>query len=255
MPTPFTHLAIAHRLRADPALTPAERAALSAQWGPFLLGSTAADAGSTPETRAQSHFYAYDRPVEQEPWRVMLAQYPALTQPQDAAHHAFLLGYVAHLSTDALWTQQMVMPHFVARDWGGGRRARFYAMHLLLIDMDERDLAQIGDAAHTDATATDADAIAHSQPHDWLPFIPPQQVDAWRDLIAVQLPPRGISRTLDIFGARIGQTPADLRAVLDSPTAMHNALWEHVPPPLVQQMEADMYQHTLTQLLAYWRGT
>lgn len=246
MPTPFTHLAIANRLLEDASLSETARALLHAQRPAFLLGSVAADARISPTSqREDTHFYHYTQRIQDHPWRVMLARYPSLATPRDDAHRAFVAGYVAHLATDEYWSLHMLEPHFARGTWGDSIQARFFVLHLLLIAMDERDLAAIDrQQAHT---------LAACQPHNWLPFMPDEVLCEWNAFIAQQL--LGESETLRIFGERVRHTPAELRALLDDPAYMQNALWQHITPDLLTSHEAGMYAFSLAQLEAYLAET
>lgn len=243
MPTPFTHLEAAQRLLADPSLDWSARQLLQAERSAFLLGSVAADARPTPQSRREdTHFYTYDQPLTVPPWRVMLAQHPSLAAARHPAQRAFLAGYVAHLAMDAVWTVDMLGPHFGGREWAP-HPFRFLMLHALLIYMDERDLTRL--------EAWQADCLSAARPNGWLPFMTDAVLAEWRDFISAQIAPGGCSRTLEIFGARINRTPAELRALLDSAEQMQRGLWDHIPPALLTQVEAAMYARAREHLLLY----
>lgn len=243
MPTPFTHLEIAQRLLADEAVPVAYRDLLRAECGAFLLGNVAADARvGNGAPRSATHFYEYGQPIEAHPWRVMTGRNPGLLRPQDDAHRAFVAGYVAHLSVDEAWSLHMVGPHFYGRDWADGA-FRYYMLHIILIYMDERDLLRLDD--------WHAPRLARALPRNWLPFISDADLKAWQRLIHDQISPDGASRTLEIFGGRIGVEPGEIRTFLDSPQQMQAGLWQHIPPALLQQTEARFYQHAREQMTVY----
>ncbi len=242
MPTPFTHLYIAQRLLNDPQLPGDMRALLAAECAAFLLGSIAADARvNSGVQRANTHFYRYDEPMNDHPWRVMLAEYPVLERAANSAHRAFLAGYVAHLSVDEWWTERMLREQFLAREWGTDRKFRFFMLHILLIYMDERDYAAL--------EPWQAGTLQGAQPADWLPFIGDADLQAWRDFIAEQV--AGESQTLAVLGARVQRPPEEFRAILDSPERMQADLWAHVPPDTLAQVEARMYTFAREQLVDY----
>mgnify|MGYP005841434175 CR=1 FL=1 len=243
MPTPFTHLEAAQRLLADPALDRPARHLLEAERSAFLLGSVAADARPTPQSRREdTHFYTYDRPLTISPWRVMLDRHPALLAARQPAQRAFLAGYVAHLAMDEVWTLEMLGPHFAGREWAP-HPFRFLMLHALLIFMDERDLARLDDWQPA--------CLRAAQPAGWLPFMTDAVLVEWRDFISDQIKPGGPSLTLEIFGGRINRTPAELRALLDSPEQMQRGLWQHVSPALLASVEAAMYARAREQMLLY----
>lgn len=242
MPTPFTHLAIAQRLLRDDQIPSAMRDLLNAERSAFLLGNIAADARvSSNIMRADTHFYRYDEPMRDHPWRVMLADHPSLRHAHDAAQRAFLAGYVAHLTVDEVWTQDMLRTQFLDRAWGPDDRFRFFMLHILLIRMDERDYAALEN--------WQADTLLAAQPNNWLPFMTRDDLKAWRDFIAIQLT-RG-SETLAVLGARIKKSPEELRAVLDSPARLQADLWEYVAPETVTQVESKMYAAARAEMLIY----
>lgn len=244
MPTPFTHLNSAQQFLRDPRLPAEIYELLDAHRSAFLLGSVAADARvDSGAGRDTTHFYAYGAPIIKAPWRIMLEMYPSLQHTTDAAQRAFLAGYVAHLAMDTIWTVEMLGEYFVRRDWGESQQMRFVMLHVLLITMDERDERKL--------EAWQAPTLANAVPQGWLPFMSDSVLAHWRDLIAEQIMPGGVSRTLEIFGGRIRKTPAELRAILDVPQIMTRDLWAHVPPDDLAQIEARMYEDALAQMLLY----
>ncbi len=245
MPTPFTHLQIAYRLLADPVLPESVQALLLAELPAYLLGSISADARIPGKERDAAHFYRYDTPMLDHPWRVMTHQYPDLMHPQTAAQRAFIAGYVAHLAADEYWSLNMLKPHFAESDWGGSMRGRFFVLHLLLIFQDERDLKTL--------SLETAQQLLNCIPDHWLPFMPDDILCGWRDLVAGQIPDK--SQTLDIFGGRIATEPAVLRQMLDNATLMQDRLWQHVTPTILHDVEENLYAFSRAQLLQYWRET
>lgn len=243
MPTPFTHLHIAQRLLKDGQVPAAIRDLLYTERSAFLLGSIAADARvNSGVMRADTHFYRYDEPMRDHPWRVMMAQHPALEHPYSPTQQAFLAGYVAHLTVDEVWTQEMLRRQFIERDWGPDDRYRFFMLHILLILMDERDYAGL--------EAWQANALESAQPGDWLPFMGRADLEAWRDFIARQL--TGGSETLAVLGGRIKRAPDELRAVLDSPDRLQADLWSNVAPETLAQVEQQMYAFSREQMMIYF---
>lgn len=243
MPTPFTHLQIADRLLQDDHIPAEMRALIDAERGAFLLGNIAADARvSSGLRREDTHFYAYDRPITERPWRVMTRMYESLFAPHSLAQRAFIAGYVAHLTVDEVWSLEMVYPYFALSDWGT-RQQRFVMLHIILIYMDERDYSRL--------PLWERDSLYSAQPQTWSPFIPDTDLEGWRDFVATQLQPDGVSETLSVFGDRIQLSPAHLRAILDSPDQMERDLWQHVPHAVLGQVEESMYQQARDQMLVY----
>jgi hypothetical protein len=246
MPTPFTHLEIATRLHDDKSLPPSARDFIQAEYAAFLPGTTCADARPEPGAdREVTHFYRYDKPMIDHPWRVMLATYPALAKPQTPSHRAFIAGYVAHLATDEYWSRYMLKPHFAEAAWGSDMRWRFFVLHLLLIYMDERDLKALTPAL--------ARLSQQSIPENWLPFMRDEVICGWRDDVAEQI--IGRSKTLDILGGRVKKEPEELRVLLDNPETMQSYLWDNIPLAALAQIEGEMYAFSREQMLIYLSET
>ncbi len=247
MPTPFTHLEIAQRLLADGEIPPSIRHQLCDESGAFLLGSVAADGREKAVSERQdTHFYRYDQPLKGRAWRAMLCAHPSLWEPIDNSHRVFLAAYVAHLAVDECWTRSLLRPHFAEKEWRGGetRQERFRVLHYLLSWMDERDWPRLSGEC--------AVRLREVIPQGWLPFFADESLRRWCDLILRQLPPLGKSDTLAIFGARIGQEPTTMRAILDDEATMHARLWKNIPPRLLAEVEAQCYREARSQMLAYW---
>lgn len=242
MPTPFTHLHAAHKLINDPAVTSDLRNFLRSEHSAFLLGNIAADARvDSGLLRADTHFYHYDTPITEHPWRVMFERHPSLHSLTSAAHRAFLAGYVAHLAMDEYWSLEMLRPHFVEREWAT-QQMRFFMLHIILIYMDERDYATLDGERRK--------LLLASQPDAWLPFMSDEILKHWGDYIAEQLPP-GVSETLAIFGQRIHKSVEDFRSVLDSPERMQGQLWDNISFDVFTDIDEQMYSFAREQMLIY----
>lgn len=247
MPTPFTHLEIAQRLLDDPELPERFRSFLRSQAPAWLLGNVAADARvGSGAPRETTHFYDYRTGIHQHPWRVMVDENPELMCPKNPAHQSFIAGYIAHLSVDEIWSIEMVGPHFAQREWAD-QATRFYMLHIILIYMDERDLAKL--------ESWQSQALCSAEPDHWLAFMPDDDLRAWQTLIYDQIKPGGESETLEIFGGRINRTPEELRSILDVPEEMQSRLWDHIPVALLNEIMDHAYQHARRQVLRYFLET
>jgi hypothetical protein len=248
MPTPFTHLYTIQTLLTDPAVPPPYRAALQAERGAFLLGSVVPDARvDAPDPRAATHFYNYHDGIQHEPWQRMLEQNPTLHTPSSAAHRAFIAGYIAHIAMDTVWSRDMMLPHFANGDWGKDIKWRFFVLHLILIDMDERDLNRL---------PSDIAAVMRpTLPERWLPFMPDDVIVGWRDMIDAQIRPDGETKTFEIFGERVGKTPEALRATWEDSAFMAQEVWAHIPHELVSAQEDAMLRHARASLIDYLGAT
>jgi len=248
MPTPFTHLEIAQRLLIDGQIPQAIREELDAHRPAYLLGSIAADGRvNTTIGREVTHFYQYDIPIIEHPWIVMLETHPALKIANDAAHRAFIAGYVAHLAADEYWSLHMMRPYFGddSRWTNVTRQMRFLALHLILIHMDERDCPVL---QHWQAAQ-----LAAAHPQKWLPFLGDEILVEWRNFVAEQIVVDGCgSQTLVVFGERLGMTAEELRAYSGDPEMMNQHLWRHVPKQMLADLEPELYAFSRDQLIAYW---
>ena len=247
MPTPFTHLAVTARLLDDSSPLPGGvRAALLAERRAFLLGNIAADARiSSGLSRENTHFYVYDRPMTDHPWRVMLATFPGLQRPANAAQRAFVAGYVAHLTLDEVWSLQIVRPYFGQGIWATPPE-RFFLLNALLVHMDARDYGLL--------EPWQRPTLLDAEPHGWLPFMTDADLRGWRDFVGLQLPREGASQTLQVIGERVGLTPAALQAFIESAERMA-PLWANVPAQAVTQAEQAMEAQARADLLTYWAET
>jgi hypothetical protein len=245
MPTPFSHLAAIRKLLTDEDVPADIRRELNAQHPAYLLGSIVPDARveNVVDSRSATHFYHYTEPYTKDPWRIMLDKHPQLNMPKDNAHKAFIAGYVAHLAMDQIWTENMLRPHFAHGDWGEDIKGRFFVLHLMLIDMDQRDLASLPGSV--------AKEICAAKPDHWLPFMPQDVVIGWQNDLYNQLKPDGASQTLEIFGARVHRTAEDMRRLVDDTAWMQKNLWDHVPRSILEVIEGQMYDHARQSLIAY----
>src|SRR5436190_432123 len=117
MPTPFMHMALAHRLMGDASFPENHKALLQAAWGPFLLGSIAPDARvSSGISRVDTHFFDYTPVIDPPPVVTMLARHPYLKREhlENSDQLAFVAGYVAHLAMDEVWSANLLYPAFIA---------------------------------------------------------------------------------------------------------------------------------------------
>jgi hypothetical protein len=241
MPTPFTHLAYAHRLLNDVTFS-THTPRLKSQVSAFLLGSIVADARTdSPKGRAATHFYHYTEAMSDHPWRIMLKENPVLAHPNEEAWRMFVAGYVFHLGMDEYWSVEMLEPHFANGAWGKDRYNRFYVLHLLLISMDERDYKTL--------PQSDIEALCAVSPENWLPFMPDKIILDWGDFIAQQI--STTSETLQIFGGRIRRDPQELRATLDSAEEMQRLLYQPLSPEFLTDFEEKMYAFAKEQLRIY----
>lgn len=246
MPTPFTHLYAAQAALDDPRLP--QRALLVENQAAYLLGSVVADAHFLAKLRRdETHFYTYDHPITTPPWRVMFDKYPTLWNADADDQRAFLAGYAFHLSMDEVWTRDMLGEFFAHGEWGT-RQQRFLMLHVMLIGMDERDLAKLDErsvSAMASMTTTD------TRPGEWLPFMNAATCREWGALIHRQIKPGGHSETFDIIAPRVGMTPEQLREVQDDHARAERELWAHIPHATLAEIEVRMVNHAHEQMAVY----
>ncbi len=246
MPTPFSHMRAAIDLLHHESIPADIHTALVSSYPAYVLGSVAPDARvDAPDPRAATHFYAYQQPMEKHPWLIMLDEYPQLTRSQSEAHRAFLAGYVAHLAMDEIWTLQMLDPYFAKGNWGEDKKYRFFVLHLLLTDMDIRELPALPAGTHT--------ALRQATPDDWLPFMPQSILTDWQNLIYEQIKPDGISQTTEIFGQRINRSADEIDRLVHDEAWMQRELWQHVTRKTLASIEAEMARHASASLVRYMR--
>ena len=185
MPTPFTHLASVPELFAQPSLSAALAATLTAELPAFLLGNIAHDVQTVSgQSREATLFFRL--PLDSGPPAVrhLLAAHPALAQPAalPPAQAAFLAGYFAHLVFDELWIALIFTPHFgPPAGWGADFRERLYLHNILRAAWDAADLARLTPAV--------GPTLSTAAPASWLPFLADHPLAAWRDWVADQLRP------------------------------------------------------------------
>jgi len=214
VPTPFYHLQVA-------AALPAALHAPGAH-GAFLFGNTAPDVQTlSGAARSATHFF--DMPVASTPRAVhsLLHAHPQLAAPGLApAQRAFIAGYLAHLTLDELWLQEIFQPVFGPQaDWENFSE-RLFLHNVLRTYLDQRDrpLLPAGIAA----------LLAAAEPAGWLPFASDAHLCSWRNFLVQQLQPGAAAQTVAVFAERMGRTPQEFEALLQSPAALHARIFSRI---------------------------
>ncbi|MDH7490361.1 MAG: zinc dependent phospholipase C family protein [Anaerolineae bacterium] len=212
MPTPVTHLVIAHNiLNARPELIPDNDASARAA---FLLGSTLADVRVlTGAPRAATHFLGLPPSRGDSGIRALLRAYPQLANLDGAGRCTRLMvaGYLAHLLADEIWLMRIFWPHFRRRN-GCDETECLLRHDLLRSEMDQRDrLAAPRDSRRVLESARCASPF---------PFISDGDVEAWRQLLVRELESPDSSPTFAHFASRHRLPLADFVALLRSPEYM-----------------------------------
>lgn len=229
MPTPFTHLRLVAPLLADPPPGPAADL-LPAEPGPFLLGSAAPDVRTvSPISRRETHFYSIPPDPTRMAISTMLAAWPSLADAtaMSPGRAAFLAGYLAHLWFDEHWHNTLINPYFVERDDWGSKPARFDVYNVLLGYLDQRDRAALDDSVSR--------LLERVEPGNWIPFVPDNDLMAWRDLLIDQLRPGGDSRTAEIMARRAHLDPVEFQALIVDEGRMADKVFRHIPRTAVIQ--------------------
>ena len=245
MPTPFTHLAYAQTFQRDADLTDKHRALVRDHWGDFLFGSIAPDSQHLANLRRhETHFFQYGAPPIQPPVNALLTAHPDLAAHQinDAGRLVFMAGYVGHLAVDEMWWNEFFYPNFSGEATGDWREYLFLA-HALLAIIDERDYRSLTDDIYP--------VLQKSAPKLDLPFIKASAVEAWRDIVAEQLPPKGKPQTLEILGNRLPQGIAPLVEFLHDSARVDHELWGYISRENLAQVEARMQDHMTTTIIDY----
>jgi hypothetical protein len=248
MPTPFMHLEIAEQILAQPRLSDSIREQLTAAWPSFYLGSIAADFQTICNIpRDDTHFYPLPPDADDLAYPRMFNLYPELASaaalPLDRA--VFVAGYCAHLLLDLRWFHQILMPFFVTNPlWGeADRRERFTSHNTLLTYMDREAFAGLPVSAEKTLRAAPT--------HNRAPFIPDDDLLVWRDMIADQLQPGSMTRTVAIFAERLGMTPTTFAANLDNPDWMQTEVFDRVPFDKVRDVFAVGLEDSVTLVTDY----
>lgn len=231
MPTPFMHLHIAELIRAQVGENGRLAAALSASWSAFYLGSVAPDCQEIAGiSREATHFYGLPPESGNLAYPHMLAQYPQLADgralpPEQAM---FVAAYSVHLMYDLIWFREVLLPYFVnAPQWTEAFAERRMVHQILLTYLDKLAYESLPETAVT--------TLAAAQPRQWLPFISDEALCQWQTGLVAQLEPAGELETINVYAGRLGITPAEFAANLDSPAWMEAHVFGNVPVPQIQQ--------------------
>jgi hypothetical protein len=231
MPTPFMHLHYAELIRAEVGGNGRLASTLAASWSAFYLGSVAPDCQELAGiSREATHFYGLPPKPGNMAYPRMLAQYPQLAAgaalpPEQAM---FVAAYSVHLLYDLIWFREIVMPYFVnAPQWTEAFEERRMVHQILLTYLDK--------LAYESLPETAVITLAAAQPNQWLPFVSDETLRQWQHLLVPQLEPTGELETVNIYADRLGITPAEFAANLESPEWMEAHVFRNVPVAQIQQ--------------------
>ncbi len=234
MPTPFTHLHIAEKMKTELAGVVGSNhgllVILRQFWPAFCLGQVAPDVqGVAGLPRAATHFYEVPPAPDNMAYPRMMAQYPQLADVVHLhpAHAVFLAGYFAHLLLDLIWFREILIPYF----WEPAQKGKFpqsrLLHHVLLTHLDK--------LAYESLPETAVSTLAAAQPDYWLPFVTDQHLQTWRDMLLMQMQPDAPLETVQVYARRLGTPAADFAAKLADESWMADSFYALVP---VQQVQA-----------------
>ncbi|MDJ0753150.1 MAG: zinc dependent phospholipase C family protein [Ardenticatenaceae bacterium] len=228
MPTPFMHLHMVQKLRAQ--LEPHALHWLEDHWPAFYLGNIAPDFQAICNIpRDVTHFYSI--PPEKDDYGAfdrMLERFPELRPSpiENPNQAAFVLGYGIHLHFDLLWDHRVLTPRFREGSWLD-RYGRFTAHNILLTYLDRE--AQAALTPETTAVLKAADATSR------LPFDPECHLKEWQSLIVTQLQPESPSQTIAIYAKRMRMPARKFQRLLDDPDWMRKNVFERADLKWVEE--------------------
>lgn len=231
MPTPFMHLASAQEILADDppsGMSPARVSRLlNEQRGAFLLGQTGPDVQTVSgQARDETHFYAIPRTSRRPAYQALFAAHPRLARVDELPppQVAFIAGYIAHLTLDEIWLEDVFLRYFAGdrETW----RERAFAHNVLRTWMDAQARRRLDQAV----TA----ALRSAEPDDWLPFVADVHIRRWRDWLIEQLTPGHHAQTAEVFAQRMGVSAAEIEAVLRAPEQMEARVFRRIPRAALQ---------------------
>lgn len=220
MPTPFYHVALAEDLLADAGLPAPLRGFLVEQRPAFLLGNTAPDVQTVSgQLRESTHFFNVPLTSARPAHEAMFEAFPDLARPErlEAAHAAFMAGYVCHLILDQFWIRDIFEPVFGERAPWGSFRERLYLHNALRAYLDQQVLGRLNNRVDL--------ALASTRVSGWLPFVADEALARWRDLLAGQLSPGARCQTVEVFAARMRVPVEQLEQLVNDPAEMERRVF------------------------------
>jgi len=250
VPTPFYHLSLAEDLIGHPYLPRNISIFLQNVRCEFLFGNTAPDVQViSSQPRDETHFFSLPIRADDQPaWELFLSSYPHLAAPEQlqAAHAAFVAGYLCHLQADWMWIKQIFTPIFGPRCSWGTFPERLYYHNVLRAYLDQRILPGL-------CRGMDA-CLSQVRPDGWLPFVDSGYLAEWRDFLGAQLEAGATPKTVEVFSARQGIAPPEYYTLLGSEERMQREVFDHIPLERVQSYRQSVLvenSRLLTDYLAF----
>ncbi len=201
---------------AHPDLSLEVRTQLKRQAGAFLLGNTAPDVQVVSgQSRGATHFFTL--PIQSgaaPPWERMLSEHPQLFHSDrlPASRSVFLAGYLCHLQADWIWVLTIFLPIFGPKQTWETFTRRLYLHNVLRAYLDEQIIPSL--------TADLVDNLQQARSKEWLPFVPDNYLNEWRDFLTNQLKPGAAVKTVDLFASRQGVDPLEFNSLIRSEADM-----------------------------------
>jgi hypothetical protein len=178
----------------------------------------------------------------------MLRAWPSLSRPLELPPEqaAFVAGYIAHLWFDEFWHRRIILPHYLRRDQWGTHQHRFQTYHILVGYLDVRDKEELDGAVGA--------AMQGTEPAGWLPFVSDADLVAWRDFMAGQLLPGGVSRTVAILARRARMEAVEFLELVSNEERMDDQIFARTPRTAVEQAYADGAPGSAQMVTHYLQG-
>ena len=238
---------MAEELLLHPELPGPIRQALAEERGAFLLGNTAPDVQVVSgQERQATHFFTLPLdPAVAPPWVRVVEEHPSLVQSdqRNPARAAFIAGYLCHLQADWTWINDIFIPVFGPDNRWASFRQRLYLHNALRAYLDAQIIP--------DLPAETAGYLQSAAPEGWLPFAEDRHLVVWRDYLSRQLEPGEATRTVEVFAARQGISPAKYYQLLESEERMDAEIFSRLPRGRLIEYRMQLIEMNLQLLVAY----
>jgi len=253
MPSPFTHLHIAEKIRTELSARTIEdgriTAILDEGWPAFYLGSVAPDFQTiSGQPREMTHFYKLPPAPENQAYPRMFSTYPqlAFVDRLPVEHAAFMAAYAAHLLLDLIWFREILIPYFHLPPQLGDIQQR-RLLHLILLSyLDKLAFDKLPEAAE--------DTLSKANPNCWLPFADDSDLRSWQDFLTAQLQPGALSQTVSIYANRLQMTSETFAAKLDDQEWMQDHLFSKIPVAKVLEIVYTAVPRSIEIIIIYMNG-
>jgi hypothetical protein len=251
VPTPFYHLSLADQLLQHEDLPQTVGAVLTDQRCAFFFGKTAPDVQSiSGQPRPETHFYWLPLGDQVLPWKQMLKRYPELADTVEIGPEraAFTAGYLCHLQADILWIEHIFWPYFIGpMSWKKRKREKIFIHNVLRAYLDDQILTGLPKGL--------SECLGKVNPNGWLPVVENEDLSAWRDFLAEQLSPDGVTQTVEVFARRQGISAEEFSALLYSEERLEVELFSFIPRDTLVEYREAVIADNLLLLEQYFSGS